>query len=105
MKNNAIKFNGEGSQIAQEAVAIYDFVRDQVDSSRQELSALEEAVEDQMSGKPKSKKRKKAGSKSKPATTASIGGVSINLGDLSSSMHFTGADSDSDESFEGLLDL
>lgn len=106
MKSNAVKFNGEGSPIAQEAISIYDYVRDQVDSSRDELNSLEEAVKELMSGKPK-KKKKKGLSKSHAAAggsnVASFGGVSVNLGDLSQSIHFDGIDSDSDESYD--LDL
>lgn len=105
MKNNAIKFNGPTNLIAVEAVKIYDYVKDQVDANRDELSALEEAVEEQMNTKPK--KKKKGVSKKAPAsgTVANFGGVDVNLGDLSQSMHFTGGDdSDSDESFgDGFL--
>jgi len=123
MKSNAIKFNGEASPIAQEAVSILEYVRDQVNSNRSELTPLEEAVREQMSGKPK-KKAKKGGTKkgagsaggsggASSGNVASVGGVSINLGDLSTSMHFDGAgggggggaDSDTDESFAGLMDL
>jgi exopolyphosphatase/pppGpp-phosphohydrolase len=106
MKSNAIKFNGQANSIAQEAVAIHEYVKDQIDSNREELSALEEAVEEQMSTKPTKKKKglskKAAGASS--GTVATFGGVDVNLGDLSKSMHFDGdEDSDSDESFSGLL--
>ena len=106
MKSNAIKFNGPENPIAKESVAIYDYVRDQIESNRQELSALEEAAKEQLSGKPK--KKKKAGASKKSVNAASgnvakVGGVSVNLGDLSKSMQFDGVDSDSDESFSGLL--
>lgn len=104
MKNNAIKFNGQANAIAQEAIAIQDYVKDQIESSRAELSALEEAVEDQMNTKPK-KKKKGLSKKAASSTTASVGGVSVNIGDLSQSMHFDGVDSDSDESDSGFLDL
>ena len=56
MKNNAVKFNTAASHIAIEAMAMYDFVREQVAANRAELTKLEEQVADQMSGK--SKKRK-----------------------------------------------
>ena len=103
MKSNAIKFNTESSPIAREASAIYDYVRDQVEANRSELSALEEAVQEQMSGKPK--KKKKAGSKKLSGNTASVGGVSVNLGDLPKSMKFDDIDFDnSDDSMSGLLD-
>jgi hypothetical protein len=104
MKNNAVKFNGPASPIASEATVIYEYIRDQIESHRAELAELEEAVKEQMDGKPKKKKKAGDGKKTKASgTTASFGGVNINLGDLSS--HFHGADSDSDESFGGLLDL
>ncbi|CAB9522936.1 Transcription initiation factor TFIID subunit 1 [Seminavis robusta] len=88
MKNNAIKFNGAGTLIADEAVAMHDAVREQVDASRSELTGMEEAVKEQLSGKPKKKKKKKkAGSKkaaeeSEEGTMGLIGGVEVNLGDL-----------------------
>ena len=103
MKANAIKFNGQGSPIAQEAVAIHDFVRDQVESSRSELNSLEEQVEELMNAKPK-KKNKAGTSKNTGAgagsNVASVGGIAVNLGDLSKSMAFDGVDSDSDESID-----
>jgi len=106
MKSNAVKFNTEASPIAQEANAIYDYVKDQVEASRPELAALEEAVQEQLSGKPK--KKKKAGSKKSSGLrgkTASVGGVSVDLGDLPMSMEFDGFDFDSgDDSISGLLD-
>ena len=85
MKNNAIKFNTAASPIAQEAIAIHEFVRDQVQASRAELTKLEEQVEDQMGGKSK-KKRKDMGA---ATPSISIEGVAVNLGDLK------GYDSDS----------
>lgn len=99
MKNNAIKFNGQASPIAQEAISIYDFVKDKIESDRAELTALEAAVDDQMGGgggkQGKSKRAKKGGT-----NTTNIGGVNVNLGDLrSSSMPLDDADSDSDDSF------
>jgi hypothetical protein len=103
MKNNAVKFNGPASPIAAEAIAIYELVRDQIESHRSELSELEESVKEQMGGKPKKRKllegkKKKLGR----GNTASLGGLNVNLGDLSS--HFHGDDSDSDDSCGGLLD-
>jgi len=110
MKNNAVKFNGPASPISLEAIAILDYVRDQVQSQRDELTALETAVDELMNAKPKSKKKsgasKKKESSSALSNVASVGGVAVNLGDLSKSMHFDGADSDSDDSFgANLLDL
>lgn len=80
MKSNAIKFNTEASPIAQEAIAIYDFIRDQVQACRAELTKLEEAVEDQMSGK--SKKKRKFTDDADSGAVAQIDGVAVNLGDL-----------------------
>jgi hypothetical protein len=52
MKNNAIKFNGAGHNLAIEAVAIYDFVLNTIESNREELTKMEDAVREQMaSGK------------------------------------------------------
>jgi len=106
MKSNAIKFNGEGNQIAQEAIAIYDFVRDQIQASQAELSSLEAAVEEQMSAKPKKKRKAGATGKKKKSTspkgggTADIGGVTINLGDL---QQFDDSDSgEEDDNFLGI---
>ena len=47
MKNNAIKFNGQESPIAQEAISIYDYVKNKIESNRSELIRLEQQVEDQ----------------------------------------------------------
>lgn len=63
MKNNAIKFNGESNTISQEAIAIYEFVKDTIDAQRAELEDLETAVEDQLT-KPKKKRKKNAGARS-----------------------------------------
>jgi len=100
MKSNAIRFNGEGTVFAKAAEEILDYVKDQVDSIRSELTPLEEQVAELMSGKPK-KKRKKAGTAKKSKSAASsnlarIGGVAIDLGDVSK--HLGEDDSDSGES-------
>lgn len=95
MKRNAIKFNTSQSPIAQEAVAIYDFVKSQIDASRQEFNELEEAVADMFSGKPKKKKAKKektAGTVD-AANIAYIDGVAVNMGNLQ-----YGTDDDDDDS-------
>ena len=55
MKNNAIKFNGRGSLLANEAVEIWEFVKSTVEQNREEFDRMEEAVRDQMSGKKKKK--------------------------------------------------
>lgn len=103
MKGNAIKFNGPANAIALEAAAIYDFVKNQIESIRVELTPLEEEVDEIMSGKAAGKKLK--GGKSKKISSgaarnvANIGGMSIELGNLSRLGE--GSDySDSDDSFE-----
>ena len=83
MKNNAIKFNGQESPIAQEAISIYDYVKDKIESNRSELTSLEQQVEDQMSGIPK--RKKKSGTKKftvagATSSVANVYGVSVNLG-------------------------
>lgn len=72
MKNNAIKFNGESNTISQEAIAIYEFVKDTIDAQRAELEDLEAAVEDQMTSKPKKKRKKSAGARSSSARDIDI---------------------------------
>jgi hypothetical protein len=103
MKGNAIKFNGPTNAIALEATAIYDFVKNQIESIRGELTPLEEEVDEIMSGKAAGKKLK--GGKSKKLSSgaarnvANIGGMSIELGNISRLGE--GSDySDSDDSFE-----
>ena len=103
MKANAIKFNGPTNAIALEAVAIYDFVKNQIESIRGELMALEEEVDEIMSGKAASKKSKSGKSKKSSSgsarNVANIGGMSVELGDVSRLGE--GSDySDSDDSFE-----
>lgn len=107
MKNNAIKFNGQANPISQEAIAIYDFVKNKIETNRDELSALEAAVDEQMNGKPKKKKAKTSLSSATTAgNVANWDGVPINLGDLKQSNYLGGDDSDSgDESVSGLLNL
>ena len=126
MKNNAIKFNGtsvarmlcmidagrlqlffglamigSGAAIADEAVNIYEAVKEQVDASQTELKAMEEAVKEQLSGKPKKKKKKKKATGKKAAAADGIG-VEVNLGDLD---FLDDIGSDSERSAAGLLDL
>jgi transcription initiation factor TFIID subunit 1 len=103
MKMNAVKFNGPESQIAREAVAIYDFVKDQVEASRKELASLEEAVSDIMDGKPKKKKNKTAGKnkkKSGKGTNSSPNRFTVNFGDLPAQFNTAGSDSGSDDSLD-----
>ena len=103
MKANAVKFNGPANAIALEAVAIYDFVKNQIESSRGELTALEEEVDEIMSGKAASKKIKIGKSKKSLSgnarNIANIGGMSVELGDISR-LGEGSDDSDSDDSFE-----
>eukprot|EP00934_Nitzschia_sp_Nitz4_P004104 Nitzschia sp. Nitz4//scaffold390_size11914//842//8150//NITZ4_009014-RA/size11914-snap-gene-0.14-mRNA-1//-1//CDS//3329550186//4094//frame0 len=89
MKSNAIKFNGAGTLIAEEGCAIYDIVKEKVAESRAELTHLEEAVQEQMSGKPKKKKKK--GSPKSASTNvgfsvdaAGLDDIDFNLDDIDS---------------------
>ena len=86
MKTNAVKFNGAANPIALEAVSIYEFVKNQIEGSRHELTPLEEAVDLIMSGKPKGKKQKSGKMKKSNSigsrTLSSVGGLSVDLGDL-----------------------
>lgn len=90
MKSNAIKFNGLNTLLAAEAIEIYNVVNRLLESNQAELSHLEEAVEDQMSGKPK-KKKKITSMKGSGGDMDSIGGMfsgtaaDLNLDELSSS--------------------
>lgn len=123
MKNNAVKFNGAQNQIAEEAVEIYKFVKDQVEASRSEFSPLEEEVEELMSGKAnkqhlKANKKKGKGSKTKKTSSSSTtSGVStstggsglvggINIGDIAQSMMDDDGDgTDTDDDILGDFDL
>lgn len=111
MKTNAVKFNGPANPIALEAVAIYDFVKNQIEANRHELTQLEGEVDVIMSGKTKNKIQKSGKTKKSNSggsrNMASAGGVSVDLGDLSRSMQLDGGsdDSDSDGSFEILGSL
>ena len=102
MKANAIKFNGPTNPIALEAVAIFDFVKNQIESIRGELTPLEEEVDEIMSGKAASKKLKSGKGKKSSGNTrniANIGGMAVELGDISRLGE--GSDySDSEDSYE-----
>jgi transcription initiation factor TFIID subunit 1 len=88
MKSNAIKFNGPGAIISEEAATIYDQVKEKVEESRAELTHLEEAVDEQLNTKPK-KRRKKGSPK------GSGGGFGSDIMDID--FNFDGmSDSDSD---------
>ena len=98
MKNNAIKFNGKGTPLANEAVEIFEFVKNTVSQNRQEFNEMEEAVVDQKSGKKKKKGKAKtdSGSKSAPMNTANVllDGVETRV-NLGTNLSF-GLDDDSD---------
>lgn len=92
MKSNAIKFNGVNTLLSDEASEIYNVVKSMLEVSGAEISHLEEAVEDQMNGEPKKKKKKggKAGA-GRDADSGGLGGMlsgtpaDLNLDDISSS--------------------
>jgi len=124
MKHNAIKFNGVGSIIGDEATAIYDFVKQKVDSSREEFDAMEQAVKEQLSGNNHKKKKKKSSTASSDAdkdeasviseksrisgTTANLvlDGVAttVHLGDIPTDF-VVGDDTDSDDSVKEMIQL
>lgn len=81
-KNNAIKFNGAESGLAKEAMSIYDYVKSVINDNRAEFDAMEEAVDDQMSGKKKKKKKKKTKASSKQSEAAGTGGGSGKMADI-----------------------
>lgn len=88
MKSNAIKFNGPGAIISEEAAIIYQQVKENIEEGRAELSLLEEAVDEQLNTKPK--KRRKAGS-----PKGSGGGIGSDI--MGIDFNFDGiSDSDSD---------
>ena len=58
MKYNAIKFNGKGSALANEAVEIWTFVKNTIEENREDFNDMEEAVREQKDGKKKKKKSK-----------------------------------------------
>jgi DNA replication initiation complex subunit (GINS family) len=101
MKRNAAKFNGAQSLVTDEANNLYDFVKAEIENERAELTELELAVKEQLSGK-KKKKRKKAATKA-AAPAGPLGrnvvvkdGVTVDLGDLPGEINFNIPDSDSE---------
>lgn len=105
MKMNAIKFNGKGSPLANEAVEMWEFVKTTVEQNREEFNQMEEAVQDQMSGKKKKKAKSKAAASndatspsSKPMNTANVvlDGIETQV-NLGTNLSF-GLDGDSDDS-------
>ena len=63
---------GMGTLIAEESSMIYKVVQDKIEESRGEFTHLEEAVKEQLSSKPKKKKRTKS-----PKAAADSGGFSM----------------------------
>lgn len=101
MKMNAIKFNGKGSPLANEAVEIWQFVKSTTEQHKQEFNEMEEAVSDQMSGKKKKKAKSKSdttsNSKAAPMNTANVvlDGIETQV-NLGTTFSFALGDSDSD---------
>lgn len=125
MKNNAIKFNGVGSILGNEATAMYEFVKNTIEQNRSDFDSMEEAVREQMSGGRKRAKTSSAKNspKSSPKSSSTGGATSagngngnssgtgatanvvldgvattVNLGNLPTDFGFGGGDSDSDDS-------
>lgn len=115
MRRNAIKFNGVGSIIGNEATAIHEYVKKVVAANREEFNAMEEAVREQLSsGRKKSKNSRASTPKGTVSETESVAtkegasgntanmvldGIStaVPIGDVTKSFMFDGG-SDSDES-------
>lgn len=102
MKRNAINYNTKGNPIAVEATDIYEFVKTTIEQNQEEFDQMEQAVEDQMSGRRKTKKPKGAKAKSEKAPTMNTANIvvdgvetQVNLG-TNLSFGFDG-DSDSDD--------
>ena len=106
MKQNAIKFNGRGSPLANEAVDMWEFVKATIEQNREEFNEMEEAVRDQMSGKKAKKAKAKEGASAEtsgnaaPMNTANVvlDGVETKV-NLGTNLSF-GLDGDSDDSDE-----
>merc|ERR1719491_1009713 len=99
MKNNAVKYNGVGSVLGDEATSVYEFVKNTVAQSRVEFDDMESAVRDQM----QNSGQKKGSAASSPKNTGEVdrkpgkgtpanvnlGGTTVYLGDdLKSSLQF-----------------
>ena len=91
MQNNAIRFNGEESLLGEEGINIYKFVRETVEANKDELSNLEQAVRDQISGAHRKKQKSKPSKDSKndqnsagATTNVMLDGfkTTVNLGDI-----------------------
>lgn len=98
-------------------MAIYDYVKNVINDNRAEFDAMEEAVDDQMSGKKKKKKKNKAsfnqsaragtgGSSGKMADIV-LDGVktSVDVGDLDNFNFDAESDSDDDDDVIGNMNL
>jgi len=83
---------GPGSLISDEAVEIWEAVKEQVAANASELKQMEEEVKEQLSGKPK-KKKKKLKNKKKAGEGVVVGGVDLSEIDF----NFNDIDSDSDD--------
>mmetsp|Transcript_17160 Transcript_17160/g.41757 ORF Transcript_17160/g.41757 Transcript_17160/m.41757 type:complete len:1420 (+) Transcript_17160:199-4458(+) len=92
MRANAIKFNGAGTAIAEEGVQIFDIVKTRIEESRGELADLEEAVQEQLSTKPKKKKTKTKVKAMSPAEAA----MAAASGDTWADIDFDNLSDDSD---------
>lgn len=93
MKKNAITFNGQGSPLGNQAVDIWEFVKNTIEENSEKVHEMEEAVKLQRSGK----KKKKA--KDAPMNTANVvlDGVATQV-NLGTNFEFELGDSDSDGS-------
>lgn len=93
MKNNTIKFNGNGTVLAEESEAMYNVVKNLIDQNSAELSHLEEAAAQVMgkkTTKAKGKKKKTAAKKKGGADNSDDDedeaySVDLNLDELSDS--------------------
>ena len=81
MKSNAIKFNGAGTLIADESAEIYKFAQDKIEENRGEFTHLEEAVKEQMSSKPKKKRKTKAAPKAAHGSGFNLGSPGADMWD------------------------
>lgn len=105
MKNNAIKYNGRGHPLANEAIEIWTFVKNTIAQSREDFREMEEAVREQKNGKKKKKKSKsrspsESSNQAIPMNTASVvlDGIETQV-NLGTNLSFgLGGDSDSDSS-------
>jgi transcription initiation factor TFIID subunit 1 len=111
MRDNAVKFNGQGSILAGEGAAIYEYVNEQIQANADELETLEAAIVEQLT-RPNKHKRLEGESKSKSSSPVSsvggdfiLDGVAVNFGDLNQFQDIGSDDSDEDDSYSGLMDL